>query len=478
MKDHGATFHHLIDSTQYWLHVTWSGRATVAKKIDHYYLITPVKPANAGSSGVGDLIIVFNFSSQQTKQPPPTFPETEVENIAEWKKFWRSGGAIDFSGSTDPRAYELERRIILSQYLLKVQEAGAFPPQETGLTYNSWYGKPHLEMHWWHAAHYALWGRIDLLERSLDWYARVFSKAKFIARRQGFDGVRWQKMTDNEGDESPSSVGSFLIWQQPHFIYFAELCYREHKNISTLTKYKDLVFASADFLASFPFYQTGKNRYILGNGLIPAQERYRPGETFNPSFELAYWHWALTAAQEWRKRLGMSPDKKWAEVLQKLSPLPVKEGVYLAAESAPDSYTNAEYKTDHPSTLMALGFLPATAMIDVAVMDRTFNLIWNQWNWEKTWGWDFPMTAMTATRLGLPDKAIDALFMDKQSNTYLQTGHNYQDDRLRLYFPGNGALLTAVAMMCAGWDGCREINPGIPKDGRWKVKWDGLRKMP
>jgi hypothetical protein len=30
--------------------------------------------------------------------------------------------------------------------------------------------------------------------------------------------------------------------------------------------------------------------------------------------------------------------------------------------------------------------------------------------------------------------------------------------------------------MCAGYDGCKEANPGIPKS--WKVKWEGLQKMP
>ncbi len=77
-------------------------------------------------------------------------------------------------------------------------------------------------MHWWHAVHYALWGRTDLMEKSLDWYFKVAKGAKALAKRQGFDGVRWQKMTDHAGEEAPSSVGAFLIWQQPHLIYMAE----------------------------------------------------------------------------------------------------------------------------------------------------------------------------------------------------------------------------------------------------------------
>ena len=38
-------------------------------------------------------------------------------------------------------------------------------------------------------------------------------------------------------------------------------------------------------------------------------------------------------------------------------------------------------------------------------------------------------------------------------------------------------LLSAIAMMCAGYDGSKEINPGFPKDGRWKVRWEGLERM-
>jgi hypothetical protein len=245
-----------------------------------------------------------------------------------------------------------------------------------------------------------------------------------------------------------------------------------------LNKYKDLVFATADFMASFPYYDSAHKRYILGKGLIPAQERFKAEETFNPAYELVYWQWALSVAQQWRERLNMPRNKKWDIVLKGLSPLPLNENLYLAAESATDSYTNPEYRTDHPSVLAALGVMPSTGQVDNRIMTNTFNWVWNNWSWNETWGWDFPMTAMTATRLGMPDKAVDALLMNVQTNTYLKNGHNYQDGRLRIYMPGNGGLLTAAAMMVAGYDGSNALLPGIPKNGAWKVKWEGLRRMP
>jgi hypothetical protein len=134
--------------------------------------------------------------------------------------------------------------------------------------------------------------------------------------------------------------------------------------------------------------------------------------------------------------------------------------------------------SDHPMAVGTYGMLPASPMIDFDVMKTTFDYVWDNWHWDETWGWDFPMTAMAATRLGMPEKAINALFMDVETNTYLPNGHNYQDDRLKLYLPGNGALLTAVSMMCAGYEGCTVELPGFPKDGTWQVKWEGLKPMP
>lgn len=469
-KNNSALFKHSLDSTTYYVDAKWNKIASVKEKSPHYFIIVP--------GATDNFEITFQFNQNKKQTAIPSFSETAINNKNQWKKFWESGGAVDFSQCTDSRAFELERRVVLSEYLTKIQCAGDYPPQETGLTYNSWYGKFHLEMHWWHGIHFSLWGRNDLLERSLGWYKKVEPQARQIAERQGYKGVRWQKMTDNEGEESPSSVGAFLIWQQPHFIYYAELCYREHKDLKTLEKYKDLVFATADFMASYAYYDSTKQKYILGKGVIPAQERFKTTETYNPTFELCYWHWALSVAQEWRKRLHLPANKKWDDVLKNLSTLPVQGDKYLFTESATDSYTNPEYRTDHPSVFGAFGMLPQTGMVDTTIMDNTFNWIWKNWTWSKTWGWDFPMTAMTATRLGLPEKAIDALLMPIQTNTYLNNGHNYQTERLTIYLPGNGGLLAAIAMMCAGYDECKTINPGFPKNGKWKVKWEGLKKMP
>jgi hypothetical protein len=118
--------------------------------------------------------------------------------------------------------------------------------------------------------------------------------------------------------------------------------------------------------------------------------------------------------------------------------------------------------------------------VDLPTMQRTLHRINENWDWGNTWGWDFPMMAMTAARLGEGSYAIDLLLKDTPKNRYLPNGHNEQvNDILPIYLPGNGGLLYATAMMAAGWDGAPKRNaPGFPDDGNWVVRWEGLLPAP
>ena len=459
-----------LDETTYYVRLYWQGQASLAEKSANYWVLTPAEDSLAFACAF--------LPDEPADASLPTYAETETAAAEHWNRFWQQGAAVDFSHCTDPRAAELERRVVLSQYLLAIQSAGSVPPQETGLTYNSWFGKFHLEMIWWHQSWQALWGHEDLLARTLGWYETVEPVAREIARRQGFDGVRWMKMTDPSGQEAPSNVGSFLIWQQPHFIYLAELLYRANPSDDIIRRYNHLVQETAAFMYSFATYDGMEGRYLL-KGCIPAQETLRAATTINPPFELSYWHYAMQVAQEWRERAGMERNLEWDELIDKLSPLAYNEdGLYLASEDATDTYKDIRFTSDHMAVLGSVGILPMNKLIREDYMKNTLHWVWDNWNWGKTWGWDYPMTAMNATRLGEPEKAVGALLMDKRTNTYLKNGHNYQDSRLRCYLPGNGGLLTAVALMCAGWDGCEVQNPGFPKDGTWDVRWEGLKPMP
>lgn len=461
-----------IDKTVYYVRIAWEEKkARLIEKRTNYWVL---------QSDGRHLTFSCEFLENNVVRESLSVADIISASAAFWNSFWENGAAVDFSECKDDRAKELERRIILSQYLLAIQCAGDTPPQETGLTYNSWFGKFHLEMIWWHQAWLALYGHENMLDHTLCWYEKAAANARAIAARQGFNGIRWMKMTDPSAIEAPSKVGSFLIWQQPHIIYLADLLYRATPNYDILERYGNLVDETAVWMQSFVSSDTlnGKKRYVL-KGMIPAQETLRAAETWNSPFELSYWHYALQIAQKWRELRGLERNVSWDDIVANLSQLAYNtDSLYLAAESAVDTYCDIRLTSDHPAVLGAVGILPMNPLVKKPVMKNTLEWVLNNWNWNKTWGWDYPMVAMNAARMGEPQKAVEALLMDNRTNTFLPNGHNYQDGRLRCYLPGNGGLLTAIAMMCAGWDGCVEKNPGFPKNGKWNVRWEGLKPLP
>jgi len=474
----GALLSRTMDNFNYDIYTQWTAGASLkATSEPHTFNLQP-----AAKSSTLEFACCFFVGGHVDINLPP-FPSIKTDTQKYWNTFWSTGGAIDLSLSKDPRWNELERRIVLSEYLTAIQSAGKNPPAETGLTMNSWYGRPHMEMYWWHDAHFALWGRAPMLENSMGFYQNALPIAFANAKRQGYDGARWPKMTEPSGADSPSSVGAFLIWQQPHPIYLAELAYRAHPDQATLDKYKNIIFATADFMASFAWWDAANQRYVLGPPLQAAQERFDKATMINPTYELTYWRFGLETAQQWRLRLGLPRNEKWDQVLQKLSKPLVVDGKYAFTESTPDSYTNPKWNDDHPAVVNALGVLPGPGL-DVATMKNTFDWVFANWKWSATWGWDYPALAMCAARVGEPEHAVDALLIDTDKNHWAANGHNFQrggtsDTTLPLYLPSNGGLLTAVAMMAAGWDGAPKRNaPGFPDNGQWTVRWEGLLPLP
>ena len=131
-----------------------------------------------------------------------------------------------------------------------------------------------------------------------------------------------------------------------------------------------------------------------------------PRTTYNPTFELSYWRTGLRIAQQWAKRLGMRPNPAYKKVADRLSPLPVQDSLYVSWENIADMWTR--YNFEHPALIGAYGMLPGDG-VDVPTMQRTLQKVEHTWNFRETWGWDFPMLAMTAARLGQPEKALEYL---------------------------------------------------------------------
>ena len=498
----GLTLARTLDDTHYSVQVSSDRELDIDSSATHEFRIT--------APGATDVTLLVEFSHGAPSPMPDAQAAHDVVSQW-WERYWTKGGVIDFTGSKDPRANELERRIVMSQYLTAINCAGEVPPQEEGLFSNGWNGKFNLEMHVWTSAHFAVWGRPELLERSMQWYLEQLDAAKARAKANGARGAWWPDTVGPEGRESPGTVNPFIMWQQPHPIYLSEVMYKAKPTRETLEKYKSLVFETAELLATWPFYDKKADRFILGPPIVPAQENFPLLTTYNPTFELAYWRFGLATAQDWRVRLGMPKDPKWDNVLFRLSKLPVKDGTYLAAESRQELWERARSpecsagknaadcpNRGHPTFVAAYGWLPGWGA-DRESMRRTLKAVVKDWDLRQTWGWDWPMLAMTATRLDEPEMAVDFLLGDAKN---FQFGTSGMTPRVQMsedaaphaagvsvdgpgyrrvaetYFPSNGSLLLAVALMAQGGSDVVELNPGFPQNGKWIVRSEGILSLP
>ena len=458
-----ADFARTVDETTYCASLAWpSGCAIRGGASPHCFVLS--------ATGTNRLDFICAFSPTQIPSEPPTVETTFEKTAAHWKEFWSTGGAIDLSGSKDPRWFELERRIVLSQYEMAAQSSGSLPSAEIGLMgIDPWRSQFHMEMVWWHLAHYALWDRWPMAEKALGCYKRFEPAARALAEQLGYKGLKWAKSVGPEGRSAPWTGNQVLLWKQPHPIFFAELEYRLRPTRATLDTWADIVQGTAEHMADYPTLDETTGIYSL----VPVMPPSEQGITRDTVFDLAYWRWGLDKAQEWRERMGLAREPHWDEVREHLAPLPVADGLFVHSAEWNDTYTKRAW--EHPDPVGVLGMLPPIEGVDAAIAHRTVQKVWVTWDWSKCWGWDFPWMAMAAARVGEPQMAVDVLLKDAgDKNDYDIRGVNGG-----WYLPGNGGLLYAVAMMAAGWDGAPEGNaPGFPSDGNWVVKWEGLKRAP
>ncbi|GME28277.1 six-hairpin glycosidase-like protein [Neofusicoccum parvum] len=456
--DASAEIEHNVDATTYSTRISWDGMGTVSGPVANthrYFLATQ-----------SDSLTFTATFTPDTQHSSSTYDSAKTASSEWWGNYWETGAFVDLTSVSDWNATEIQRRTILSQYLLAVNEAGNDPPQESGLTNNGWYGKFHLEMVFWHLVHWELWGKGDLLDRSIGVYERFLPTSIERAERQGYTGARWGKMSDPTGRSAPGEINSVLIWQQVHPFYFAELEYRRNPDDATLTKWDPILSASAEWMSSYAFYNDTTGVYDLGPPMYPVSENTNPNATVNPTFELAYWEFGLSIAAKWQQRQGKPVPSHWIDVKENLASLPVENGTYVTYEGVPDMWTNPDLTSDHQGLLAINGVLPPPPNIDFAVFNATVDRVYETWNFSFSYGWDFPLLAMTALRTGDPETAIEWLL--DENFAFDDVGMPIGGTRVPTpYFPASGGLLLVVAMLAAGWEGA--------EGSKWPNAWNGVK---
>ncbi|OOG00060.1 hypothetical protein ASPCADRAFT_393785 [Aspergillus carbonarius ITEM 5010] len=467
----------------------WSGSGASISRIghSHRYVLRP------NGKRTTEFEFTANFSPQANFHSSSLSVDAIISQSRQWwTAYWETGAFVDLTATGNATAAEIQRRAILSQYLLAVNEAGYDPPQESGLVNNGWYGKFHMEMYLWHSAHWTPWGKLSLLNRSIGVYDRFLPSSLERAAYQGYEGLRWGKMSDPSGRSAPGEINALLIWQQPHVFYFAETEYQTIHSAGgntddVLARWDYILTESAEFMASFAFWNASTNVYDLGPPMYPVSENTPPNATRNPTFELAYWHFGLDVAISWKARLGQEAPSSWNHVKNNLASLPTVQALgnsgdevltYALYEGIPNMWTDPETVTDHPALTGIYGLLPLSAVVNKTIVAATAAKVASVWNFTDSWGWDFPMLAMNAARLGDVEAAVQYL-----------THSNFEFDDVGMpvgtkaptpYFPGSAALLLAVAMMTGGWDAANNTSqqgfaPGFP--AQWEVRAEGFGRM-
>lgn len=475
------------DSYSVLVHVEGAGGTVVAGAQPHLFDIRP-PPGEATT----ELQLTVSFSAEAGGAQAHGYITTLQDSAEAWERFWTSGAAIEFVGSLDPRAALLEKQVVMSMYMFRSQEAGSLPPQETGLTTNSWYGKFHGEMRMWHQSWFVPFGHPEIFARSTEYYLRLLGEAKAYARLQGFRGARWFKMRAAQTLRvftGPSAVGPFLLQEQPHPIIYAELLYRaantSEARSAALEKYGELVQATADFMASFVLMSSGhatRNCTNLGPPLLPGMgvENDDPGNsaspmtTLNGVYELTYFRYTLGVAQAWRQRRGLALDPHMARVLATMC-LPrtrrwKNASVYFFTDASTELIGNATalgqvYSCAHVPCM--------SAGIHRDTMRATLRLSVDEFNFNNAYPGDDRAYAMAAARLGEADIALEMLLKNAPTNTFNEKNGQWQG-----FFPlltsSNGQLMYAVAMLAGGWDGDAG---GFAWPRGWDVKAEGFMRL-
>lgn len=460
-----ASIRHTLDATSYITDIVWENEASITKLSNntHKYILESEKSSDT-------LVFTVTYAPESYKSIE-TFKDVEEKATEWWSDYWSSGAFASLPIDTNSSAKELQRRIILSQYLLAVNGAGKDPAQESGLVNNGWYGKFHMEMVFWHLAHWTLWNKWSLYDRSIGVYERFLPASFERAKNQGYNGARIGKMSDPSGRSAPGEINSLLIWQQPHPMYFAEMEYRKFPTEKTLRKWDRVLTAVADFMVSYAWFNESTKVYDLGPPMYPVSENTNPNQTVNPTFELAYWRFGLDVAEQWQLRQGKPIPSNWRFIKENLAPFPIENEVYLLYEGVKNMWTTPTLAEDHPGLLGIYGWLPPDSRLNLTTFNKTVDKVYQSWNFTYSYGWDFPLLAMTEARLGDSERAVHWLL--DPSNEFDEIGMPVGGTRVSTpYFPASAGLLLAVGMMAGGWD--RFEGPIFPTE--WDVAVEGFSK--
>lgn len=200
---------------------------------------------------------------------------------------------------------------------------------------------------------------------------------------QGYDGARW-----------PKTIGDHAWWSgrwKPRRCSSGNSRTRfstPNSNIGSIPRakrWKNGVTWSSKPLISWLLcaLRCGGGSLCPGVPVAGRRRECRPRTTVNPTFELSYWLTGLRIAGLWRERLGLPAKAEYGRVCDKLSPLPVQQGVYVSWENIDGMWTR--YNWEHPALIGAQ--YAARRRVDIPTMERTLMKVHREWKPARDLGW-------------------------------------------------------------------------------------------
>lgn len=356
-----------------------------------------------------------------------------LDEIKEGKlldEFWKCDNGIIIDNE------ELVKKMVLSKYLLHVNSTGIYPPQESGLTYNCWNSKFHLEMHLIHSLWNIYNNHVDDLVKSFDYYLSIMPSSLKRASLNGYKGLRFPKMTGPDGEDSPSNIGPLLIWQAPHILFMLQEIYYLYNKENIIKKYEPLISGTIDFMISFLTLKDSK--YQMLDPLLEACESIPLDRCQNPSFELEYWRYTLERQPKIDTVLYGHQRYDYLDITSKIITPKEDDGIYLKTYGVIDKY---DLYKDHPTEGFLMSFFKSK-IVDKEKMVKTIDYILKNMDLSSYWGWDFPFLGLSLLNCGEIEKSIEVTQLNTINNQYLYNGYNTSPrDDLKAYLPGNGAFL-------------------------------------
>lgn len=356
-----------------------------------------------------------------------------LDEIKEGKlldEFWKCDNGIIIDNE------ELVKKMVLSKYLLHVNSTGIYPPQESGLTYNCWNSKFHLEMHLIHSLWNIYNNHVGDLVKSFDYYLSIMPSSLKRASLNGYKGLRFPKMTGPDGEDSPSNIGPLLIWQAPHILFILQEIYYLYNKENIIKKYEPLISGTIDFMISFLTLKDSK--YQMLDPLLEACESIPLDRCQNPSFELEYWRYTLERQPKIDTVLYGHQRYDYLDITSKIITPKEDDGIYLKTYGVIDKY---DLYKDHPTEGFLMSFFKSK-IVDKEKMVKTIDYILKNMDLSSYWGWDFPFLGLSLLNCGEIEKSIEVTQLNTINNQYLYNGYNTSPrDDLKAYLPGNGAFL-------------------------------------